>query len=656
MLSGSRKTDKLLVDTPRPALTGRRSSAITWRSMLLAVLIIPLNAYWVIQMEIVRYSAHPTTVSLFFNAIFILLVLTALNAIFARLFPGRQLSQGELLIIYSLVCIGSAICGHDFVEVLVPQIAYPIMYGDNVNRWGDLFLGQLPTWLTITDKDAVTNYFLGNSSIYNYHYLSAWLQPLAMWGLFIAALLLVMMSMNTIIRQQWDRREALTYPLTMLPIEITHPGGRLFRQRLFWVGFAIAAGIDIINGLSFYFPNWPHIPIEEQNLAGSFAWPWNAVEWLPMSFYPFVIGIGALMPVDFLFSCWFFFIFWKLEKVAVAWLGFTSTQPNFPYINQQAFGAYMVFCLVAIWQSRRHLAAVWRRALGRADGADDTEEPATYRTALICLVIGLAVLIYFSLAMGMSTWLAVAFFAVYFALSISVLRMRAEFGCPVHDLHVAGPDWTFTVVGGTRVFSQQNLVAMSEYLWFNRAYRSHPMPHQLEGFRMQRASGTLDRRTFPAMYVMSLFAVAAAFWAVLYLMYVYGARAKSAMTFGGEPYSRLAGWLNNPQDPNYSAALAVGVGFLIAFFLARMRLSISGWPFHPLGFAISSNWEIYLVVMPLFIAWIIKALLLRYGGLQGFRKALPFFYGLILGQFVVGSLLNLFTMAFGIRKTYMFWQ
>ena len=34
---------------------------------------------------------------------------------------------------------------------------------------------------------------------------------------------------------------------------------------------------------------------------------------------------------------------------------------------------------------------------------------------------------------------------------------------------------------------------------------------------------------------------------------------------------------------------------------------------------------------------------------------MPFFYGLILGQFVVGSLLNLISIALGI-PCYMFWQ
>jgi len=39
----------------------------------------------------------------------------------------------------------------------------------------------------------------------------------------------------------------------------------------------------------------------------------------------------------------------------------------------------------------------------------------------------------------------------------------------------------------------------------------------------------------------------------------------------------------------------------------------------------------------MFLAWAVKAALLRYGGISAYRKALPFFLGLILGDFVTGA-------------------
>src|SRR5437899_1483883 len=81
--------------------------AVTWRSVLACIVLLPINAYWVVQMEVVRYSAHPTTISLFFNAIFILLVMTVLNRGVRRIAPKLALERGELLLIYTVMAIGS---------------------------------------------------------------------------------------------------------------------------------------------------------------------------------------------------------------------------------------------------------------------------------------------------------------------------------------------------------------------------------------------------------------------------------------------------------------------------------------------------------------------------------------------------------------------
>ena len=47
-------------------------------TILIATALIPINIYWNVQMELVRYSGLPTTISLFFNVVFNLLVLSLL--------------------------------------------------------------------------------------------------------------------------------------------------------------------------------------------------------------------------------------------------------------------------------------------------------------------------------------------------------------------------------------------------------------------------------------------------------------------------------------------------------------------------------------------------------------------------------------------------
>jgi len=66
------------------------------------------------------------------------------------------------------------------------------------------------------------------------------------------------------------------------------------------------------------------------------------------------------------------------------------------------------------------------------------------------------------------------------------------------------------------------------------------------------------------------------------------------------------------------------------------------FPLHPVGYALSGNWSTNLLWLSLFIAWFVKLILLRYGGLRLYRRAVPFFLGLIIGEFVMAGFWNIF--------------
>ncbi|MCL5283918.1 MAG: hypothetical protein M1330_04315 [Armatimonadetes bacterium] len=641
------------------------NSAVTWRSLLIAVILLPLNAYWVVQMEIVRYSAHPTTVSLLFNVIFIILVLTLINHSIAKRWPRAALTRPELLFLYSALAIASVLTGHDSIEILVPMLAWPYRFADSSNNWMGLFGKYLPKSIMVSNKPAIAGYFAGNSTLYTREHLLAWLFPAFVWVCFITVLFFTMLCINSILRKQWTENERLSYPIVQVPLQVTNEHnfdrhGGLFYNRLFWIGFGIASTIDIVNSLNVYYPSVPTIltPGRGQSYIDISQFitqkPWNAIGWTPISFYPFMIGLGVLLPLDFLFSCWFFYLFWKGESiitVAMAW----DRDPRFPYANDQAFGAYISFCIYSIWLSRGYLKQVIRTALGLPGGMDDRAEPLRYRWAILGALGGGAVLVTFSHWLGMVWWVAVAFFVIYFALAVAITRMRAEGGTPINDLHFTGPDWILSETMGTGSFNAPTLTAFSLFFWFNRAYRCHPMPHQLEAFKLAEQTHSEYRKWFFGLLLIAFLGASSGFWAVLHLMYSFGATAKSTITFGPEAYNQLSGWLQSPQPPNFTAAMAICVGLGFALFLQFMRIRFPWWPFHPLAYAVTSSWEINLVWFPLFIAWVLKILILRYSGRLGFQRSLPFFFGLMLGQFVVGSLLNIYGIIM-IVPTYQFWQ
>jgi hypothetical protein len=95
-------------------------------------------------------------------------------------------------------------------------------------------------------------------------------------------------------------------------------------------------------------------------------------------------------------------------------------------------------------------------------------------------------------------------------------------------------------------------------------------------------------------------------------------------------------------------------GGLFTLLLQLLRVRLIGFPFHPVGYAVSSSWGMSVLWFPMLLAWAIKGVLLRYGGLGLYRRALPFFFGVILGECVSGGAWTLFGLLTDI-PTYAFW-
>ena len=56
-----------------------------------------------------------------------------------------------------------------------------------------------------------------------------------------------MVCLSALLRKQWVEHERLSYPIVQLPLAMTNPKGRFFKSRMVWIGFGIAAGINLIN-------------------------------------------------------------------------------------------------------------------------------------------------------------------------------------------------------------------------------------------------------------------------------------------------------------------------------------------------------------------------------------------------------------------------
>lgn len=627
---------------------------VTLRSLIIVLIFLPINSFWIIQTELVHYSSHPTTLSLLFNAILFIFFLIGINLILSKILPKYAFTQQELLTIYTLLSIGSTMSGHDMVQVIAPMIGHAFRFATPENEWREIFWQHLPRSLTIDNQKALEGLYVGESTIYNLDVIRAWFESILRWTTFYVLMLWVMLCINVIIRKRWTENEKLTYPIIQLPIEMTQGGGKqLFSNKLLWVGFAIAGGISFVNGLHFIYPSIPEIHVRHYDLIQFFPEkPWNAIGRTRLTLYPFAIGMGYFIPLELSFSCWFFYWVGKATMVMGSAVGWKSI-PGFPFMSEQALGGSMGIVIAAAWAARRHLLKVVRNVFDNK--TDDSDEPMRYRTAVVGSIAGMALLLIFLWSAGMSLWVSAVFFAFYFGISIALTRIRAELGPPIISLWVWGesstdPGQKLAKFFGTRRVGSTNLTVLTLLFWFNRDHRCHPMPHQLEGLEIARRTNIRSSSlVFPMMLVAALSSLTA-FWAYLHIFYKLG----NTGGFAWEPFNRLQHWLTISQPPDWMAIGATGFSFIFTLFLMFMRRQFLWWPFHPVGYILAGTWSVDNIWMPLFISWAIKLLLTKYGGIKAYRRAVPFFAGLILGQFIIGGLWSVLGTVFEIPIKFYF--
>lgn len=643
-------------------------SPIRPRAILLGLVLIPLNCYWVTMTEIKWCSNDSTCVSLFMTVVTIVFFLTLLNALVGKRFPKATFNQGELIVIYVMLSISTAICGHDMMGNLLPNLVNVFWFANSENKW-DKFHRYVPEWFAPRSKEVLRGFYEGNSTLYTREHLMAWAGPVAVWGVFILVLTFIMLCINVLIRKQWTDRERLSFPIMTLPLEMTSGGGRsnFYKNKILWLGFFIPVFLETLNELNFFYPSVPRVQIKVWDL-GPFIInrPWNGVGWFPISFYPFAIGLMFFLPADLSFSCWFFYVFRKMLdvfSVAMGWRdpGASPAVQKIPYFAEQADGAWIMLAAVMLYSSRKYLLQVFRRALGKDSELDDAEEPMSYRSALIGIACGLIFLFAFCLAAGASPYVPIIFFALYFIVALAITRIRAELGPPAHELHFFRPEEIMTSAFGTQALGTRNLTLISYFYWFNRGYRNLVMPHQLEAFKAGGVSRIRGRYMTGIIMVAAFLGIIATFWSLLHMYYINGAATAKIQAgyrtwIGNYAIDRLNGWVTNPQKTNAPALSFMGVGATFALFLTFMKSRFLWWPFHPIGYGLAVSYAMDYFWFTAFIAWLAKSLTVKYGGMKFYRQALPFFMGLILGDYVIASVWTLIGWALGVTtyRTFIF--
>ena len=240
-------------------------------------------------------------------------------------------------------------------------------------------------------------------------------------------------------------------------------------------------------------------------------------------------------------------------------------------------------------------------------------------------------------------------------MSITITRIRAELGPPAHDLYNAGPDLLLIETFGTRQIDARNLSMLSLFFWLNHlSYRAHPMPHQLEALKLSHQTRINQSHIFLVIILAIMIGAFSAMWGHLHISYKIGLE-QARSWYARAAFTRLAGWIYNPSGTQVSGLFFTIGGFVFSIALLVLRLRFIQWPLHPVGYVVSSWWTFTGLWFPILISWTIKRFLLSYGGVRNYRRATPFFLGLIVGDVVVASIISILGLIFNFSVRYLSW-
>jgi hypothetical protein len=629
---------------------------VRWgRLAAITIPLIILNTGWIANSEMKTWVTEATVSSLFMGVTFILFVATLVN-LAVRRFVSRAaaLNQPELMALYTMLSMSSVVAGVGHFGFFLPFLAGPFDPHAPNGDWRQ-WLYLLPRSIGPRDPAVLLPFFVGHSNFFQARIVHAWIYPLAVWCSFFLVILWTTLCLASVLRRKWEEEEHLPFPIIALPLEMTRDGAPLYANGYLWLGFAIPAILHSLNSLHSLFPPLPSAPINsERDFVTNFALPtpWSGMGTLFYMLHPVGVGFGYIVSTDVSFSLWFFYLLKKIVDVistalgmrnpAVGWW-YADGDGEFPFYNAQGWGAWTVLGALALWMARKDIRAIIERAFDddRRNPAD-SNEPMTARTAVFGFAGGFITLCAFIWVLGGSWWLPVAFLGIYILILLTLARLRAETAVVSSELVWVNPQNILTAVVGTNSLSHADLVHTGMLSWFNADYRTPGLSHELEGLVGQhRARGRLSPLVTAIMVAAAVAMIAALVWD-LQLYYTYGASSSNVNWWriqkGMEPWNDIQGWIQNPlpADPHMIGGLLFGAG--VTLLLSMLRLRFVGFPFHPAGYALNVTFANDFFWGDMLLAWTIKVLILRYGGMKTYRNSVPFFLGLILGDFVTGSI------------------
>jgi hypothetical protein len=316
----------------------------------------------------------------------------------------------------------------------------------------------------------------------------------------------------------------------------------------------------------------------------------------------------------------------------------------------QMLGAFLVLVISMLWVSRPHLREVWAAAMGRrraaaglagGETAADSNEPMSYRTAVFGMAGATVILALLLQSAGLNFVLGLVVIVLFLVIAVALTRFVSEAGLLFVQAPFRPTDIAAAFVG-TAALGAQNLTVLA---YVERIFmfdlRAFLMPFLMDSWRLTEGARIVRRRLVPALLGGIAVAAAVSYISLLVLAYGHGAVTLEpwfAIWSPQQPFQVLRTQLEQPLAPKLGNVELIGVGAAVMSALVYLRARFPGWVFHPVGYAMGPSWPMIQLWFSILVGWLLKFLILRFGGSRLYRQARPLFLGMVLGEFSAAGL------------------
>ncbi|KPK59855.1 MAG: hypothetical protein AMK73_08415 [Planctomycetes bacterium SM23_32] len=594
--------------------------------------------YWTIYLQSSRlYADYHTAGATFF--LFVLFLL--FNVVLGLFWKQLALRTDELMVTGAMMLVGGSIVTSGLVAYFIPSISSVYNLANATNNWRGELWPVMPRMLAPLDPDggilAITRYWMGLRAGQPIPW-QPWVRPLAVWGVFLMSMFACMMAIMTIMRKQWVDYEHLSFPIAQVPAELCVAAGSpwhrasIFRSKAFWIALGLTFLLASFGGVSYYlgrptfFRSRHWVELAEE--------PWR----YPLYFDVVVVGLVFLIPNRIAFTVWFVaFLSWLAKAFMTSYnLAFQDEWVMGGAMDHLAAGAMIVFVVSSLWLSRDHLRRALRCAFGRGETDYDSGEPSSYRTAFILILLTCLVMVGWFSRVGLGPFYGLVLVLLTLAIYYTMARVVAQCGLPMLSPPVY-PHQFMASTFGSGSFSSSQVTVLGSHMGWHFDMRNSVMSGSGHGMYLSRR-----RRSglFWAMLLGLVISYVAACVCAVWIGYAHGATNMDPWFYGNFPrlpweWSKAA--ITHHGGPSGVRLVWGGVGALIMAALVVAQRTYFWWPLHPVGLLICSSHMVYFFSFSVFLAWLVKVLLVTFGGPAMFRPARRFCIGMVMGNFLAGG-------------------